>query len=122
MSSFGRIEREEPLLATAERVCKAAPCYHGSRAPAIQGPWPARARPLSDMPSNDAKWIIGTLGALLVALGGILIAQNASLAARVDRLETRDGLDMRLGAVEVALGQIDQRMAALERIMLPAGE
>ena len=80
-------------------------------------------RPLTDMPSNDAKWIIGTLGALLVALGGILIAQNAGLTARVDRIETRlEGLDTRLRAVEVALGQVDRRMAALERTMLSAGE
>ena len=87
---------------------------------------------LDDMPSNDAKSIIGTLGALLVALGGIIIAQNAGLNARMDRIETRmdrietriDSLDDRLRAVEIEFGKIDQRLATLERIMLPppAGE
>ena len=79
------------------------------------------------MPSNDAKWIIGTLGALMVALGGIIIAQNAGLGARMDRLEARmdrletrlDSLDARLRAVEVSFGRSDQRLVTLERILLP---
>ena len=77
------------------------------------------------MPSNDAKWIIGTLGALLIALGGIIIAQNAGLTARMDRLETRlDGFDERLRNVEIAFGKVDQRLLTIERVVLPppAGE
>ena len=104
-------------------MSRQGPADHGSRAEAIPGAVAGARRPLSDMPSNDAKWIIGTLGALLVALGGILIAQNAGLTARVDGIETRlEGLDTRLRAVEVALGEVDRRMAALERTMLSAGE
>ena len=43
------------------------------------------------------------------------------LDTRMDRLETRvDGLDDRLRAVEIEFGKIDQRLATLERIMLPS--
>ena len=80
------------------------------------------------MPSNDAKWIIGTLGGLLVVIGGLLLAQNAGLAAqnaaiRAEIAELRTDyrrLDDRSRAVEIALGKVEQRLETLERVMLPA--
>ena len=75
------------------------------------------------MPSTDARWTIGAV----LALGAILIGQNAGINgrldridARMDRIETRlDGFDGRLRAVEVAFGKVDQRLATLERLHLP---
>ncbi len=69
------------------------------------------------MPSNDARWIIGTI----VVVGGLLSAQIAAqfggVIARLDRIETDiRGLDARLRAVEVTLAQLDQRITALERL------
>ena len=80
------------------------------------------------MPSNDAKWIIGTVGGLLVVIGGLLLAQNAGLGAqnaaiRGEIAELRTDfrrLDDRLRAVEIALGKVEQRLETLERVMLPA--
>ena len=41
----------------------------------------------------------------------------------MDRLEARiDGLDERLRNVEIALGQLDQRLLTIERVVLPAPE
>ncbi len=46
---------------------------------------------------------------------------HASLSARIDRLEARlDGIDGRLRGVEIAFGQVDRRLATLERALLPA--
>ena len=75
------------------------------------------------MPSNDARWIIGTV----IVVGGLLAAQIAGvtgviagLSGRLDRIETDiGGLDARLRAVEIALAQVDQRLATLERLHLP---
>ena len=75
------------------------------------------------MPSNDARWIIGTV----IVVGGLLAAQIAALAGvtaglsnRLDRIESDiRGIDARLRAVEVALAKVDQRLATLERIHLP---
>ena len=72
------------------------------------------------MPSNDARWIIGTV----IVVGGLLAAQIAGVTvgvnARLDRIETDiRGLDARLRAVEVALAKVDQRLATLERLHLP---
>ena len=73
------------------------------------------------VPSNDAKWIIGTLGGLLVVIGGLLLAQNAGLRADIAELRTDfRRLDDRVRAVEIALGKVEQRLETLERIMLPA--
>ena len=82
----------------------------------------------SKVPGNDAKWIIGTLGGLLVVIGGLLLAQNAGLGAqnaaiRAEIAELRTDfrrLDDRVRAVEIALGKVEQRLETLERIMLPA--
>ena len=73
------------------------------------------------VPSNDAKWIIGTLGGLLVVIGGLLLAQNAGLRADIAELRTDfRRLDDRVRAVEIALGKVEQRLETLERVMLPA--
>ena len=84
----------------------------------------------SKVPGNDAKWIIGTLGGLLVVIGGLLLAQNAGLGAqnaaiRAEVAELRTDfrrLDDRVRAVEIALGKVEQRLETLERIMLPAAD
>ena len=80
------------------------------------------------VPSTDVKWIVGTLGGLLLVLGGLLVSQNAGLRAELAELRTDvrrldddvRRLDDRLRAVEVSLGQLTQRLLALERVMLPA--
>ena len=118
--------------------------------------------------SSDAKWIIGTMGGLVIAVAGLLSAQISGLNTRIDDLDTRlntrideldarlntriDELDARLSAriddtntridelradvrelraalvrvderldaVEVAAGRIDQRLAVIERVVLPS--
>ena len=122
--------------------------------------------------STDAKWIIGTMGGLVIAVAGLLSAQlngmNTSLNTRIDDLDARlntriDDLDAslnariddlgarlnariddmnvridelradirelradhvrfdaRLDAVEVAVGRLDQRLAVIERVVLPS--
>ena len=68
------------------------------------------------MPSNDARWIIGTV----IVVGGLLGAQTAGLSSRLDRIESDiRGLDARLRAVEITLAKVDQRLATLERLHLP---
>ena len=102
------------------------------------------------MPSNDTRWVIGTI----IVAAGLLSAQisgvntriddvNANLTARIDDVNAnltaqidnvninltaqidvlRDdmrGLDGRLRAVEAAFGKVDQRLATLERAVIPA--
>ncbi len=125
--------------------------------------------------STDAKWIIGTIGGLVLAVAGLLSAQinglntriddldaslnariddldaslnariddlDASLNARIDAVNTRIDdmntridelradvrelradharLDRRLDAVEAAVGRVDQRLAIIERVVLPS--
>ena len=68
------------------------------------------------MPSNEARWIIGTV----IVVGGLLAAQIAGMYSRLDRIETDiRGLDARLRAVEITLAKVDQRLATLERLHLP---
>ena len=72
------------------------------------------------MPSNDARWIIGTV----IVVGALLAAQLAGVAvgvnARLDRIEADiRGIDARLRAVEVTLAKVEQRLATLERLHLP---
>ena len=72
------------------------------------------------MPSNDARWIIGTV----IVVGGLLAAQiagvNVGVNARLDRIETDiRGLDAKLRAVEIAMGKVERRLATLERLHLP---
>ncbi len=69
------------------------------------------------MPSRDAQWIIGTILAAAVALS----VQMAGL--RTEQAEIRTDIrrmDDRLRAVEVEFGKVDQRLATLERLLLPA--
>ena len=73
------------------------------------------------MPSNDARWIIGTV----LVVGGLLSAQIAGVTggvnARLDRIESAvRGVDARLVAIEVTLAKVEQRLATLERFHLPA--
>jgi len=118
--------------------------------------------------STDAKWIIGTMGGLVIAVAGLLSAQINGLNTRIDDLDARlntriDDLDARLNtriddldtslnariddmnvridelradirelradhvrfdarldAVEVAVGRLDQRLAVIERVVLPS--
>ncbi len=85
------------------------------------------------MPSTDAKWIIG----VVLVLGGILIAQNAGIRNELHRLDADIAdirtditdirtdirrLDDRLRAVEITLGRVEQRLATLERIILPGDQ
>ncbi len=71
------------------------------------------------MPSTDAKWIIG----VILVLGGILIAQNVGIRNDITDIRTdMRRLDDRLRAVEIALGKVDQRLATLERIILPGAQ
>lgn len=71
------------------------------------------------MPSTDAKWIIG----VVLVLGGILIAQNVGIRNDITDIRTdMRRLDDRLRAVEIALGKVDQRLATLERIILPGAQ
>ena len=102
--------------------------------------------------STDTKWIIGTIVPAILVVAGLLSAQIAGvndriddlradltarmdgLDTRMDRLETRldtrmdrlearmDRLEERLRNVEVAIGQIDQRLLTIERVVLPAPE
>ena len=83
--------------------------------------------------SNDTKWIIGTIVPAILVVAGLLSMQIASVNARLNarfddtnaRLERLEAdarsLDARVHAVEVTLGQVLQRLEALERVILPAG-
>ena len=71
--------------------------------------------------SSDTKWIIGTVigtGLALVTIGltiaGFLFAAIGEVRTDIRRL------DDRLRAVEIELGQVDQRLATLERLHRPS--
>ena len=75
--------------------------------------------------STDTKWIIGTVVGSVVAMTGVVVSVMAiligSVNARIDRLEADvRGMDDRLRAVEIAFGQVNQRLETLERAILPA--
>ena len=102
--------------------------------------------------SNDTKAIIGTIVVAAISLGGLLSVQIAGVNTRIDGVNTRiDDLrtelidridtvktdlsnqiadirtdlrrmDVRLRAVEIAFGKVDQRLETLERLHLPAPE
>ena len=70
--------------------------------------------------SSDTKWIIGTIVPAILVVAGLLSMQIAGLNSRLDRLETDvRGLDSRVRAVEITLGQVLQRLETLERVILP---
>ena len=90
------------------------------------------------VPSRDTQWVIGVIVAAVI----ILSTQNAGVHRRIDDLHQRiDGvhrriddlaavvsglradlaeIDDRLRAVAIAFGKVDQRLATIERIVLPA--
>ena len=82
--------------------------------------------------STDTKWILGTMigtwvGLLTVVVtltGGVradLRDARADIKGRMDRIENwLDGFDDRLRAVEIGFGKVDQRLATLERAIIPA--
>ncbi len=74
--------------------------------------------------------IIGTGLAVTTIVITVLSMQIAAVNTRIDdlRVDVRDlradhvRFDERLDALEVAVGKLDQRVATLERILLPARE
>ena len=69
------------------------------------------------MPSRDAQWVIGVVLAAAMALS----VQIAGIRTDIRRLEDRlNAMDDRLRAVEIAFAKVDQRLATLERLHLPA--
>ena len=95
-----------------------------------------------DMSSRDAQWIIGVIAVAVIALGtqmagshrriddvgrhvdglgvGVSGLRNEVDALRTDVDDVLDRLNVRLRAVEVAFGKVDQRLATIERVVLPA--
>ncbi len=85
------------------------------------------------MSTTDRLTLIGialaTVIAIVTMVNGNVNARVGDLRAdvntRLDRLESRmdtrmDGFDARLRAVEIAFGKVDQRLATLERAIIPA--
>ena len=78
------------------------------------------------MPSTDAKWIIG----VVLVFGGILVAQNAGIRHELHRVDAGIAdirtdirrLGGRLRAVAITLGKVEQRLATLERVVLPGDQ
>ena len=90
------------------------------------------------MPDRNAQWLIGAL----LALAALLWTQHGATNARLDEIGVRIGrlevavdnnrremselrteireLDARVRAVEIELGKVTQRLAMLERAILPA--
>ncbi len=82
--------------------------------------------------STDTKWVLGTVIGTWIALLAVVVTltggvradlrdTRAVLDGRMDRIESRlAGFDDRLRAVEIAFGKVDQRLATLERAIIPA--
>ena len=69
------------------------------------------------MPNRDAQWVIGVVLAAAMALS----VQIAGIRTDIRPLEDRmNAMDDRLRAVEIAFAKVDQRLATLERLHLPA--
>ena len=94
------------------------------------------------MPDRNTQWLIGAL----LALAAVLWTQHGATNARLDEIGVRIGrlevavdnnrremsefrtelraeireLDARVRAVEIELGKVTQRLATLERAILPA--
>ena len=90
------------------------------------------------MPDRNTQWLIGAL----LALAALLWTQHGATSARLDEIGVRIGrlegavdnnrremselraeireLDARVRAVEIELGKVTQRLATLERAILPA--
>ena len=88
--------------------------------------------------STDTKTLLATIvTATILACGLVITLHNGvradlrdmrtdlrdvrtDLTGWLDRMDARlDGFDARLRAVEVAFGKVDQRLATLERAILP---
>ncbi len=123
-----------------------------ARAPVTAVPGADTLRSRAHRMGIDTKWVVGTGVAVIlsvvgtgVALGVFLLsgvnARFDDVNARIDdlrteliaRIEAVEGnlagvrtdlrrFDDRLRAVEIALGQVDQRLETLERLHLPAGD
>ena len=81
------------------------------------------------MSTTDRLTLIGialaTVIAIVTMVNGNVNARvgdmRADVNTRLDRLESRmDGFDSRLRAVEIAFAKVDQRLATLERAIIPA--
>ena len=100
--------------------------YHTSRRPGAGSAATRRATRLAgrgamgdtgSMPNRDAQRVIGVVLAAAMALS----VQIAGIRTDVRRLEDRlNAMDDRLRAVEIAFAKVDQRLATLERLHLPA--
>ena len=73
------------------------------------------------MPNRGAQWVIGVVLAAAMALSAQIAIQVAGVRTDIRRLEDRmNAMDDRLRAVEIAFAKVDQRLATLERLHLPA--
>lgn len=68
--------------------------------------------------SGDTKWIIGSMLAGMAAMTAVLLTVLVTLVGDV-RADVRR-MDDGVRAVGIALGKVDQRLATLERLHLPA--
>ena len=131
-----------PSLTGTPRFASPSPCVD-ERADA---PAEAARRAMLPAMSTDTKWILGTMIGTWVGLLTVVVTLNGGVRAdirdvsadlrdvrtdlrdvrtdlgdRMDRIESRlDGFDDRLRAVEIAFGKVDQRLATLERAIIPA--
>ena len=84
--------------------------------------------------NNDLKWMIGALLAMGTLLGTFLDSRIDDVRTEIQRVHDRldgfddrldgfddrlDGFDDRLRNVEIEFGKVDQRLATIERILLP---
>ena len=77
--------------------------------------------------SNDLKWMIGAMLAMGTLLGTFLDSRIDDVRTEIQRVHDRldgfddrlDGFDDRLRNVEIEFGKVDQRLATIERILLP---
>lgn len=77
--------------------------------------------------SNDLKWMIGALLAMGTLLGTFIDSRIDDVRTEIQRVHDRldgfderlDGFDERLRNVEIEFGKVDQRLATIERILLP---
>ena len=116
--------------ATAVRdACQAArmgPTHGRRQRPAVRG--------RLDVMSTDTKWIVGTGVAVIASVVGSAVAVIAVVVTlvggvredlrsfRTEVAARMEGFETRLRNVEIAFGQVDQRLLTIERILLPPRE
>ena len=105
-----------------------------SRSRLICPPWalqPAPARSRFDTVTNETKIILGsTIGTVLttaIGLAVLITTLFVNLGSRIEALredmrEDYQRLDDRMRTVEQGFAKIDQRLATLERAVIPAAE